>query len=184
MTKELELKSRAAWRRWLEKNHETAKEVTLVFARATTGAKTLPYADAVEEALCFGWIDGLVKGIDEERYSRRFTPRKPGSMWSDPNVERWNRLKREGKLAPAGLAAAPTHRRYLPRTSEVPPPQIEAELRKDEEVWSYFNSLPPSHRREYLRWFEMAKREETKTKRVAQAIGFLKRKEKLNKYRK
>ena len=102
--KSLHVTSRAAWRAWLERNHRRKTEVWLVFFKAHTGKPRVEYDDAVEEALCFGWVDSLVKRLDEERYAQKFTPRKAGSRWSPSNRTRVAKLVREGRMTPAGLA--------------------------------------------------------------------------------
>ncbi|OGK25341.1 hypothetical protein A3C25_06180 [Candidatus Roizmanbacteria bacterium RIFCSPHIGHO2_02_FULL_38_11] len=101
--KTLYIKNREEWRRWLEKNHKKEPEIWLVYYKKHTKKSSIPYNDAVEEALCFGWIDSTVKGIDGEKYAQRFSPRKPKSNWSEPNKERIERLIKEGKMTPAGL---------------------------------------------------------------------------------
>jgi len=106
--KQIVMRNRATWRRWLEKQHAKSPGVWLVFYKVHTGVPAISYADALDEALCFGWIDSLVNRLDEDRYMRKFTPRKPRSIWSDINRRKWKQLKAAGRLAPAGLAAAPT----------------------------------------------------------------------------
>ena len=110
--KNLELQSREQWREWLAKHHESSAGVWLVFykRRATErdGVKSIPYEDAVREALCFGWIDSLMRRLDEERYALKVTPRRRTSKWSDLNRRRWGELKAAGLLTAAGLAAGPT----------------------------------------------------------------------------
>jgi len=104
ITKTLYVKNRKDWRVWLEKHHATEKEIWLIFYRKNSGKPIIPYNDAVEEALCFGWIDSIEKGIDHERFAQRFTPRKPKSQWSEANKERVRRLSKEGRMTPSGLA--------------------------------------------------------------------------------
>ena len=96
-------KNRDEWRRWLAQNHETAKEIRLVYYKISTKKPSITYEESVEEALCFGWIDGVRNGINEESYMMRFSPRKPKSMWSVVNKERVEKLIAEGKMTPAGL---------------------------------------------------------------------------------
>jgi hypothetical protein len=102
---ELDVRSRQRWRTWLRKHHTSSTGVWLVFYKDHTGVNTLSYEDSVREALCFGWIDSLIKRLDDDRYARKFTPRKPSSKWSDSNRKRWTALKTEGLLEPAGIAA-------------------------------------------------------------------------------
>ncbi len=103
--KMLYVTKRDKWREWLEKFHDKEKEIWLVFYRKDSGKPIIPYNDAVEEALCFGWIDSIEKGIDHERFAQRFTPRKPKSQWSETNKERARRLIKDGKMTQAGFAA-------------------------------------------------------------------------------
>src|SRR6266576_5764893 len=113
----LDPRTRAKWRAWLGKHHTSSRGVWVVFYKAHTGVTSMPYEDFVCEALCFGWIDSLVKRLDADRFALKVTPRKPTSRWSDLNRGRWTELKTAGKLAPAGLAAAPTEKRYAPKPS-------------------------------------------------------------------
>src|SRR5438477_10432846 len=106
--KTLDVRSRAQWRAWLEKHHDSESEVWLVFYKLHTGRKSPPYDDAVEEALCFGWIDSLVRRLDDDRYARKFTPRKPDSRWSTINRRRYADLRERGLLAAPGLERPPT----------------------------------------------------------------------------
>ncbi len=104
ITKTFEATHRHDWRAWLEENHHRETEIWLVFYKSHTGHPCVSYEDAVEEALCFGWIDSLVKRIDDDRYAQKFSPRKPGSKWSVSNRRRMAKLIREGRMTPAGLA--------------------------------------------------------------------------------
>ena len=104
ITKTLYVKDRKQWRSWLEKYHESEKEVRLLYYKKHTGKPRIPYNGTVEEALCYGWIDSTVKKTDEDRFAQRFTPRKAGSPWSEMNKERVRRLMNQGKMTPAGLA--------------------------------------------------------------------------------
>src|SRR5512132_826001 len=103
------------WRRWLTDHHKSESEVWLVFHKRHTRRESITYEDAVNEALCFGWVDSLIKRLDDERYARKFTPRKPGSVWSAANRQRYNRLRKRGRLTAAGLERAPTDRTPGPR---------------------------------------------------------------------
>jgi len=103
ITKTLYITTRAKWRKWLEKNHNTEKEIWLIYYKKHTGKPRIPYDDAVEEALCFGWIDSIIKRIDEEKYTQNFSPRKQNSVWSDLNKKRVKKLIEEGKITKAGF---------------------------------------------------------------------------------
>jgi uncharacterized protein YdeI (YjbR/CyaY-like superfamily) len=130
--------------------------------------------DALDEALCFGWVDSLVKRLDDERYAIKFTPRKPTSKWSDLNRKRWSELEAAGRLTPAGRAAAPTERRYGPRPT-IPdlPAYIVRALKAHRKAWTAFQALAPSHRRNYVVWIHIAKRPETREKRIRESIALL-----------
>src|SRR3982074_137014 len=111
----LQVRSRRQWRAWLTKHHRSSPGIWLVRYKAHTGVKSIPYEETVREALCFGWIDSLIKRLDNDRYALKVTPRQPTSKWSDTNRKRWAELKAAGLLAAAGLAAAPTDNSYAPR---------------------------------------------------------------------
>ncbi len=170
----LDLRTRAEWRAWLKKHHDSQSEIWLIF-RKRPPAKSLGYEDAIEEALCFGWVDSLVKRLDDDRYARKFTPRKPESKWSTLNRRRYADLKARGLLAAPGLEREPTARSGdAPRPSLTRlPAYIENELKADARVWNFFEGLAPSCRRAYIGWIDSAKREETKQKRLREAIGML-----------
>src|SRR5438034_2099777 len=106
--KTLDVRSRRAWRTWLEKHHDSEAEIWLVFHKKHTNRPSIALGDAIDEALCFGWIDSLIKRLDEDRYARKFTPRKPDSKWSTINRQRYAKLKAAGLLAAPGLARMPT----------------------------------------------------------------------------
>src|SRR5437870_11345496 len=108
----LQVRSRRQWRAWLAKHHTSNPGVWLVFHKALTGVKSIPYEEMVREALCFGWIDSLIKRLDDDRYAIKVTPRQPTSKWSNLNRKRWAELKAADLLAAAGLAAAPTNNTY------------------------------------------------------------------------
>lgn len=166
------------WRDWLAKHHASESEVWLIFHKRHTGVTSIDYKDALDEALCFGWVDSLVKRVDDRRYARKFTPRRPNSRWSVVNRKRYAELKAEGRLKPPGIARAPTSRGYGPRPPrlEMPstlPAYIQAALRNHPTALRHFEALAPSQRRRYLAWIESAKREETKLRRLEQAIRLL-----------
>lgn len=146
-----------------------------MFHKHHTGQPSIAYEDAVNEALCFGWIDSLIKRVDDARYARKFTPRKPGSRWSTANRKRYARLRASGRLTPAGLTLAPTGRSGdAPRPSVAKmPPYIQQALNSHPAARNYFESLAPSYRRMYIGWIDSAKQQETKTRRLQEAIGLL-----------
>jgi uncharacterized protein YdeI (YjbR/CyaY-like superfamily) len=185
MDRMLTVTSRAMWRRWLSRNHDKAIDVWLVFFKQHTGEPSIPYDDTVEEALCFGWIDSLIQRIDDDRYGRKFTPRKNDTKWSPSNKARVAKLIAEGKMTAAGLAkvAFPqpdvvTSRRPSRRDPKLTA-GLERLLRANRVAWESFRGLAPSHRRHYLAWITAAKKAETQRRRLDEAIRLLVRGEKL-----
>lgn len=166
--------SRQKWRAWLQKHHASTSGVWLVFYKKHAAVKSVPYEDSVREALCFGWIDSLVKRLDDDRYAYLFTPRKPSSKWSDSNRRRWRELEAAGLLAAAGRAAKPTDNTYGPRPA-IPalPGYIAGALKKNPEAWSFFRELPSGERRRFVTWIHIAKRPETRDKRIRESIALL-----------
>ena len=166
------------WREWLTEHHDSECEVWLIFHKVHTGMASIAYQDALDEALCSGWVDSLVKRLDDRRYARKFTPRREDSRWSTTNRKRYAALKASGRLKPAGINRAPTNHSYdrLPPRFKMPsklPPYIQTALRKRPEAMRYFEALAPSHRRRYVGWIESAKHEETKARRLREAIRLL-----------
>ena len=170
----LRVTSRRQWRAWLAKHHTSSQGVWLVFYKAHTGLKSMPYEDAVREALCFGWIDSLVKRLDDDRYAVKVTPRKPSSKWSDLNRKRWAELEAAGRLAPAGLAAAPTNNTYAakPVIPQLPGYIAEA-LKANSKAWTFFRELAPTYRRNFVVWIHMARQPETRARRIRESISLL-----------
>jgi len=166
-------KDRAEWRLWLAKNFARRDEIWLVFYKKASGKQTVSYDHAVEEALCFGWVDGMVKKLDEECYAQRFTPRKPRSSWSKSNLERVARLIGEGKMAPPGLKAynSGDRREVAPMPSELPK-GLEDRFRKQRAAWINYGKFPPGYRRMTAGWVASAKKEETQIKRLEKLIEF------------
>ncbi len=177
----VEVQDREAWRKWLEEHFDSSAVIWLVFNKRHAGMRSISYDDAVEEALCFGWIDSLVRRLDDDRYARKFTPRKAGSKWSTANRRRYADLKSRGALATPGLRRAPTKRDGdAPRPSvSALPPYIEETLKTDPSAWQFFKELAPSYQRAYIGWIDSAKREETREKRLREALGLLASGEKL-----
>jgi uncharacterized protein YdeI (YjbR/CyaY-like superfamily) len=160
---------------WLEQNHETADEVYVGFFKQHTGKRAMSWSEAVDQALCFGWIDTRTNAIDEDRYMQRFTPRRPGSNWSKINVEKVAKLKEAGLMRPAGLAAFErrsddkTGVYSFENTTELAP-EYDAQLRSNKAAAEYFDSRPPWYRRTAIHLVMSAKREETRLRRLAQLI--------------
>jgi uncharacterized protein YdeI (YjbR/CyaY-like superfamily) len=139
----LHVTTRRQWRAWLKQHHATDREIWLVYHKKHTDKPRIPYNDAVEEALCYGWIDSTARRIDEQRTAQRFTPRRPGSALSEMNRVRARRLIRAGKMTPAGLAAI-KHR--LNERFAIPPDILHA-LRQNDEAWRHFQRFPKSYQR-------------------------------------
>jgi uncharacterized protein YdeI (YjbR/CyaY-like superfamily) len=176
----LHFKARQDWRAWLTKNHAASPGIWFVFHKAHTGAKSIPYEDMVREALCFGWVDSLIKRLDADRYAVKVTPRKSTSKWSNLNRKRWIELKAEGLLAAAGLTAAPTKNTYAPKPSiPVLPSYIAKAFQQDARAWEFFQELAPTQRRYFVVWIHTAKRPETREKRIRESIELLAARKKL-----
>lgn len=172
-----------AWRQWLDVHHRSVDGVWLVFHKKSA---TLDYEGALEEALCHGWIDGLIKRLDEDRYVRKFTPRRPGSKWSSLNKRRVETLIAAGRMKPEGKAIIDAARADgswnkpdRPPTIEGIPPEFESALEQDSRARATFEALAPSHRRQYILWITMAKRSETRQRRLQEALHLLEAGEKL-----
>jgi uncharacterized protein YdeI (YjbR/CyaY-like superfamily) len=165
------------FREWLDRNHDTATELLVGYHKKGTGRPSMTWAESVDEALCFGWIDGIRKRIDENRYQIRFTPRKPGSTWSAVNVKRVGELIGLRRMQPAGLAAF--ERRTDVKTGvysyEYPgipefPSAYQLRFAEHQEAWEFFRAQPPSYRKTAIRWVMTAKLEVTQQKRLAALI--------------
>jgi uncharacterized protein YdeI (YjbR/CyaY-like superfamily) len=175
---------RTAWHEWLVKNGGHATEIWLVYYKGATGKASISYNDSLEEALCFGWVDSIIQKIDEEKYARKFTPRKAGSKWSELNKHLVAKLIQEGRMTEAGMARvefplseAPAKRPVRP---ELPLPDwLQEGLKASQKAWEYFSKLPPSHRRNYILWISDAKKEETRQRRIREVIGRLEKNERL-----
>ena len=170
----VDVPTRQQWRAWLAKNHVSSPGIWLVRHKQHTGVKSMPYEEMVREALCFGWIDSLIKRLDGDRYAIKVTPRKPTSKWSDINRRRWAKLKQAGLLRPPGLAAEPTSNRYAARP-HIPelPSYIARAFRQNPKAWAVFQALARTHRRQYVVWIHIAKQSETRERRIRESIALL-----------
>ena len=179
--KTLELHERKEWRDWLEANHASVDEIWLVFYKAAAGKQSIQYAEALDEALCYGWVDSLIKAIDEEKYVRKFTPRKDESNWSLVNKKRVEELIQEGLMTEHGLRKveaaqrsgkwdAAAQRAELDYTM---PEEFSQALREDPHAADTYNNLSMTRQKEFLRWIITAKRAETRKKRVEESIRLL-----------
>jgi uncharacterized protein YdeI (YjbR/CyaY-like superfamily) len=170
----VDIRTRRQWRTWLAKHHASSPGIWLVRHKQHTGVPSMSLDDLVREALCFGWIDSLIKRLDDDRFAIKVTPRKPTSKWSDINRRRWKELEAAGLLAPPGLAAAPTGNRYAPLPS-IPdlPDYVAAAFKADVRAWKHFQTLAPTHRRRFVMWIHTAKRPETRDRRIQESIELL-----------
>ncbi len=168
--------SRADWRAWLEKNQMRKEGIWLITYKKSTGKPRVEYDEAVEEALCFGWIDSKPNKLDEERSMLWFAPRKAKTGWSKINKERIERLLKAGRIAPAGLAkieAAKADGSWSALDAidaMIIPPDLAKELKKNQAAQKYFEAFPPSVKRGILEWISNAKRPETRAKRIEETV--------------
>ena len=165
-------------RSWLEANHEEADELIVGMWKKKTGKPSIHWEELRDQALCFGWIDGVGRRIDDERHQIRITPRKPGSIWSNVNVGRFEALEAEGRMTDAGRAAWAKRREdrtgvysFEAREPAVLPPEFEARLRANEKAAEFFYSQPPGYRKTAIHLVVSAKREETRERRLEQLIA-------------
>jgi uncharacterized protein YdeI (YjbR/CyaY-like superfamily) len=171
---------RDTWRAWLAQNHATAKEICLIFYKRHTGKPGLTYVEALEEALCFGWIDGIVRRIDDQQHTIRFSPRRKNSIWSQQNKKRVGRLIQEGRMTEAGLAKVKEAKANgqwaktaVREDTTLVPPKLTAALAENAEARRSFEKLAPCYRKQFLYWIGSAKRDETRQKRVTEAVRLL-----------
>jgi len=150
----LRVTNRKAWRTWLSQHHNKEQEIWLVYAKQHTGKPRIAYSDAVEEALCFGWIDSTAKRIDENFYAQRFSPRKNTSRWSQQNIERLRRLVKLRKMTPAGLAAIKNPGALLKSKKVEIAPDILKALKQDRQVWTNFQKFPDDYKRIRIAFIE------------------------------
>ena len=171
---QLDVRTREEWRRWLKKHHMSSPGIWLLRHKQHTGVPSMSYEDLVREALCFGWVDSLIKRLDEDLYAIKVTPRQPTSKWSDPNRKRWKELRAAGLLAAPGLKAAPTANRYGPKP-RIPglPAYIRTAFKIDRKAWTFFQTLSTRNRRDFVVWIHTAKRSETRERRIREAIELL-----------
>lgn len=169
--------SPAEFRAWLEKHYETASELWVGYYKKATGKPTMTWSEAVDEALCFGWIDGKLQRIDEECHRQRFTPRRPSSNWSAINIAKVAELRKQGRMTPAGEAAFAARREdrsavysYERRHEASFDAEQDAEFRANEAAWAWFDAQSPSYRQLATFWVVSAKRPETRARRLATLI--------------
>jgi len=169
-------KSQADFRRWLEKHHDSSKELLVGFYKKGSGRPSITWPESVDEALCFGWIDGVRRSIDGISYTIRFTPRRSTSIWSSINIKRAQELIEQGLMRPAGLKAFQARKEnksgiysYEQRSEKLPEP-YESEFKKNKTAWDFFQAQPPWYRKTVGWWIVSAKKEETRMNRLATLI--------------
>lgn len=183
---EVYFSSRTDWRHWLINNHAHSSGVWLIYYKKGSDKPRISYDDAVEEALCFGWIDSLVKKMDEDRYCQKFTPRQAKSSWSDLNKQRIRKLEAAGLMALPGKNAVRTARENGSWDRETEsrkqldmPEELSEALSASKEAQAFFQSLSRSQQRRYIGWIGTAKHPETRQRRTGEALRMLLKKEKL-----
>ena len=174
---ELYLKTREEWHEWLEDNHAVIPGIWLVYYKKISGKTRIAYNDAVEEALCFGWIDGKIKRVNDDYYIQWFTPRRPGSRWSKLNIGKVEKLIREDRMKPEGLKVYEygVKRQQViydvkAEVNLVVPDDLLNALKNNPEAYSNFINFPPSSRKLYIFWLNDAKRSETRSGRIAKIV--------------
>jgi uncharacterized protein YdeI (YjbR/CyaY-like superfamily) len=174
---ELYVRNRDEWRSWLDENHSIVHGIWLIYYKKPSGKPRIPYNDAVEEALCFGWIDSKIKRVNEEYYIQWFTPRRAGSRWSELNISRVQKLIKEGRMKPQGMSAfkeanEKPHLIYDIKTqlTEVVPDDLMDALRINPAAYNNFMNFPPSNRKMYILWLNNAKRRETRKGRIQKIV--------------
>jgi uncharacterized protein YdeI (YjbR/CyaY-like superfamily) len=183
--KTLYVTNRDEWRAWLTEHYASETEVWLLYYKKHTGRPRISYNDAVEEALCFGWVDSLVKRIDGDQFAQKFTPRRDCAKWSELNKQRVRKLVREGLMTEAGLAKIdlailgdepPAKQRKADLDI---PPFVQQAFQANAKAWEHFENLAPSYRRLYIGWIMAARKEETRLRRLREAVSLLEQNEKL-----
>jgi uncharacterized protein YdeI (YjbR/CyaY-like superfamily) len=184
--KQIYVKNREQWRNWLSQHHDKSNGVWLVFYKKNTGKSTLEYDEAVEEALCFGWIDSIIKKVDDEKYLRKITPRKSDSRWSELNKKRVKKLEKQGLMTEAGIgkvkqakASGLWNKPDRPQISLDIPKELARALTKNRKAHNFFDQLAPSYQKQFVGWIAVAKRQETKDRRVKESIALLEQGNKL-----
>src|SRR5262245_9380973 len=168
----------AAFRAWLERHHAAADVLLVGFYKVGSGKPSITWPESVDEALCFGWIDGVRKSIDEARYTIRFTPRKPRSTWSSVNIKRAQALIEQGRMQPAGVSAFEARREnksgiysYEQRRVDLEEP-YQGLLKKNQAAWDFFQKQPASYRKAVSWWIISAKKEETRLRRLDRLMAY------------
>ena len=175
--KSLYFKNRKEWRKWLKDNHRKEKEIWLVYYKKHTGKPSVSHEEAVEEALCFGWIDSRVNSIDKERFKQKYTPRKENSVWSLINKRAAEKMIREGKMTKAGLEKIKEAKEngkwsdaYTSKIGDPLPAYLKKALMKNKIAWQNFKNFANSYRNMYIGWVTGAKTKETREKRIREVV--------------
>ena len=170
-------KNRNEWRKWLQKNYDKSSEIWILAFKRHTGKTSISYEEALEEAICYGWIDSRMRRIDDERHMWRFAPRKPNSIWSLSNRARAERLIREGRMTSAGMEKIMAAKKsgkwdtaYAPSKPPRLPRDLKEALMKNRKAWTNFQAFAKSYRTTYIYWVTAAKREDTRKKRIEQVV--------------
>lgn len=185
--KQIHVATRSQWRQWLARNHEREKDgAWLVFQKKHSRRPSLDYEEAVEEALCYGWIDSIIQRINDHSYRRKFTPRKADSAWSKTNKQRVEKVTQAGRMTEFGQAKVEFAKKSgrwavdpQPLIARDAPPELAEALDLNKSAREFFETLAPSYRRQFIGWIAMAKRPETKAVRVRESVTLLARGEKL-----
>lgn len=183
----IEVKNREEWRLWLAANHDKEKEAWLVYYKQKTRKTSIKYDDSAEEALCYGWIDSIIKKLNDTKYLRKFTPRNDNSQWSILNKKRVEKMMKEGLMTEHGLKKVEAAKRngkwdnpaQKPALQFRIPPDFAAALKKNKKAEKTFMKMAPTYQKQYLGWIEIAKRPETKDKRIKESIRLLSEGQKL-----
>lgn len=164
------------FRKWLEENHKTETELFVGFYKKGTGKPSMDWSESVDQALCFGWIDGVRRRIDDESYCNRFTPRRPTSGWSRINIKKMEDLQKSGEMTPAGLAVFNARNKSKDESYSYESgfPELSVDLEKEfkanNDAWEFFQKQPPSYRKPRIHWINSAKQEETRISRLRKLI--------------
>ena len=172
-----EFQDHKEWRIWLEENHSSEKEVWVIIQKKKSGKKRLKYNEAVEEAICFGWIDSKMQSIDVQRFRQRFSPRRKNSIWSKKNKETAEKMIQAGKMTQAGFAIIKTAKQsgkwdvaYSSKMTPAIPKNLAKALKKNQLAWKNFNKFSNSTKLQYIYWVNSAKKDETKRKRITDIV--------------
>lgn len=178
---EVLFKNRSAWRRWLQKNHDLSSAVWVLAYKKHTGKRSITYDEALEEALCYGWIDCGMRRIDDERHAWRFAPRRDGSIWSLRNRTKAERLIEDGRMTIHGMAKVEAAKKsgmwdkaYVPGKPPRLPKDLKDALKEDEVAWKNFQTFANSYRHTYIHWVISAKRQETRERRILEVVRMAK----------